>query len=100
MLLANRKTLLIKQIDIENEIRGTLRVFGLKLCGRISKASFEELRRRAGGVERIGSCSVLFVLAQHMTAGRSPDPRIARRFSASAHLRESGSGSPTTTGLW
>jgi transposase len=42
MLLANRKTLLIKQIDIENEIRGTLRVFGLKLAGRITRTSFEE----------------------------------------------------------
>ena len=28
MLLTNRKTLLTKQIDIENEVRGTLRVFG------------------------------------------------------------------------
>ena len=44
MLLANRKTLLTKQIDIENEIRGTLRVFGLKLSGRITKASFEDAR--------------------------------------------------------
>jgi transposase len=34
MLLTNRRTLLIKQIDIENEIRGTLRVFGVKLSGR------------------------------------------------------------------
>lgn len=42
MLLANRKMLLIKQIDIENEIRGTLRVFGLKLAGRITRTSFEE----------------------------------------------------------
>jgi transposase len=42
MLLANRKTLLIKQIDIENEIRGTLRVFGLKLAGHITRTSFEE----------------------------------------------------------
>ncbi|QND70017.1 IS110 family transposase [Tardiphaga robiniae] len=42
MLLTNRKTLLIKQIDIKNEIRGTLRVFGLKLAGRITQASFEE----------------------------------------------------------
>ncbi|OKO68970.1 transposase [Bradyrhizobium sp. NAS80.1] len=42
MLLTNRETLLVKQIDIENEIRGTLRVFGLKLAGRITQASFEE----------------------------------------------------------
>jgi len=42
MLLNNRKTLLIKQIDIENEIRGVLRVFGLKLSGRIPQATFEQ----------------------------------------------------------
>jgi len=42
MLLNNRKTLLIKQIDIENEIRGVLRVFGLKLSGRIPRATFEQ----------------------------------------------------------
>lgn len=41
LLLANRKTLLDKQIDIENEVRGTLRVFGLKLSGRITQATFE-----------------------------------------------------------
>jgi transposase len=41
-LLTNRKTLLIKKIDIENEFRGTLRVFGLKLAGRVTQASFEE----------------------------------------------------------
>jgi transposase len=41
MLLANRKMLLTKQIDIENEIRGTLRVFGLKLSGRIQQSTFE-----------------------------------------------------------
>lgn len=43
MLLTNRRTLLIKQIDIENEIRGTLRVFGVKLSGRISQANFERI---------------------------------------------------------
>jgi transposase len=42
MLLANRKTLLNKQIDIENEIRGTLRVFALKPSGRITKATLEQ----------------------------------------------------------
>jgi transposase len=41
LLLANRKTLLNKQVDIENEVRGTLRVFGLKLSGRITQATFE-----------------------------------------------------------
>lgn len=41
LLLSNRKTLLDKQIDIENEVRGTLRVFGLKLSGRITQTTFE-----------------------------------------------------------
>ncbi|MCF1467510.1 IS110 family transposase [Agrobacterium vitis] len=41
MLLNNRRTLQMKQIDIENEIRGTLRVFGLKLAGRITAGPFE-----------------------------------------------------------
>ena len=41
MLLTNRRTLQSKQIDIENEIRGTLRVFGLKLTGRIAAGPFE-----------------------------------------------------------
>ena len=41
MLLTNRKMLQTKQIDIENEIRGTLRVFGIKLAGRIGQPSFE-----------------------------------------------------------
>lgn len=41
MLLCNRRTLQTKQIDIENEIRGTLRVFGIKLAGRITSGPFE-----------------------------------------------------------
>ena len=48
LLLANRKTLLDKQIDIENEVRGTLRVLGLKLAGRSPGATFER-RARPGG---------------------------------------------------
>jgi len=42
MLLANRKTLLVKYGDIENEVRGTLRAFGLKLSGRIASGRFEQ----------------------------------------------------------
>ena len=42
MVLTNRRTLQSKQIDIENEIRGTLRVFGIKLTGTITAGSFED----------------------------------------------------------
>ena len=47
MLLTNRKILLDKQIDIDNAIRGTLRVFGVKVSGRITHASFETKVREA-----------------------------------------------------
>ena len=57
MLLTNRKTLLTKQIDIENEVRGTLRVFGLKntpalpLLERGSDLFSPELGKTSGKVK-------------------------------------------------
>lgn len=45
MLLANRRTLKVKAIDIENEIRGTLKVFGLKLSGRVTQGPYERMIR-------------------------------------------------------
>ncbi|MFQ5974588.1 MAG: IS110 family transposase [Alphaproteobacteria bacterium] len=41
LLLTNRKTLQRKATDIENEIRGTLKAFGLKV-GKVSQRSFEK----------------------------------------------------------
>jgi transposase len=40
LLLTNRKTLLTSRIALENEIRGTLKAFGLKI-GQVSAAAFE-----------------------------------------------------------
>jgi hypothetical protein len=40
MLLVNRNLLLGKLQDIENSVRGSLKVFGLKL-GHVTKHSFE-----------------------------------------------------------
>ena len=40
LLLTNRKTVSRKCLDIENEIRGSLKIFGLKM-GRVTKAGFE-----------------------------------------------------------
>jgi transposase len=40
VLLNNRKCLASKRIDIENQIRGTLKVFGLK-AGRVTAAQYE-----------------------------------------------------------
>jgi transposase len=56
MLLSNRRTLQGKQIDIENEIRGTLRVFGLQLNGRVTSGPFERLiRELVKGVPRLAA---------------------------------------------
>lgn len=41
MLLTNRRVLLTKVIDIENTIRGTMRVFGFRLTGSITPAAYE-----------------------------------------------------------
>ncbi len=41
LLLTNRKTLQRKALDIQNEIRGTLKAFGLKV-GKVSRRSFEK----------------------------------------------------------
>jgi transposase len=40
LLLTNRKTLQTSRVTLENEIRGTLKAFGLKV-GRVSTATFE-----------------------------------------------------------
>jgi transposase len=66
MLLTNRKTLLTKQIDIENELRGTLRVFGLKLAGRVTQASFE---RRA--LELVADTPRLAAIVRPMLVARA-----------------------------
>lgn len=66
MLLTNRKTLLTKQIDIENEVRGTLRVFGLKLAGRVTQASFE---RRA--LELVADTPRLAAMVRPMLVARA-----------------------------
>ena len=40
LLLTNRKTLLTSRVTLENEIRGTLKAFGLKV-GKVSTAAFD-----------------------------------------------------------
>ncbi len=41
LLVTNPKTLQRKALDIQNEIRGTLKAFGLKV-GKVSRRSFEK----------------------------------------------------------
>ncbi len=51
VLLNNRKCLASKRIDIENQIRGTLKVFGLK-TGRVTTAQYEPRIRELIGDDR------------------------------------------------
>jgi transposase len=44
-LLTSRKTVLKKCIDIENEVRGLIRLIGIKLPGTVKHGSFDELVR-------------------------------------------------------
>lgn len=44
-LLSGRKTVLKKCVDLENEIRGLIRLLGIKLPGKVQHGSFDEIVR-------------------------------------------------------
>ena len=44
-LLSSRKMILTKCIDLENEVRGLLKVFGVRLPPRVGHGGFDELVR-------------------------------------------------------
>jgi len=45
-LLASRKAILKKCIDLENELRGLLRVFGIRLASRVGHGSYDGVVRK------------------------------------------------------
>ena len=65
LLLTNRKTLLTSRIALENEIRGTLKAFGLKL-GQVSAAAFE-----GRAIELTGDHPRLQAIVRPMLAARA-----------------------------
>jgi len=44
-LLASRKAILTKCVDLENELRGLLKIFGVRLTTRVGHGSFDEAVR-------------------------------------------------------
>jgi hypothetical protein len=46
-LLAARKAMLRRRIDLENEVRGLLKVYGFKLPAQIYHARFDDMAREA-----------------------------------------------------
>jgi transposase len=65
LLLSNRRTLLEKRVAIDNEIRGTLKAFGLKL-GAITVAAFD-----ARVLELLAKRSRLLAMVRPMLAARA-----------------------------
>ena len=46
-LLASRKAILAKCVDLENELRGLLRIFGVRLASHVAHGSFDQTVRAA-----------------------------------------------------
>ena len=65
LLLSNRRTLLEKRVAIDNEIRGTLKAFGLKL-GAVTVAAFE-----ARVLELLAKRSRLLAMVKPMLVARA-----------------------------
>jgi transposase len=66
-LLASRKAILTKCIDLENELRGLLKVFGVRLASRVGHGSFDgELRERVASDQALASALVPLLDARTM----------------------------------
>jgi transposase len=62
-LLSSRRAVLQKCMDLENEVRGLLKIFGLKLPARINRGAFDHLiRERISGDEAL--CHALIPLLE------------------------------------
>lgn len=80
-LLSSRKAVQRKCIDLANEIRGLLRIFGLRLPSRIDQASFDEQVRPIIEVDPDLSHALLPLLDARVvlfTAYRELDRRVKR----------------------
>jgi transposase len=61
-LLASRKAILTKCIDLENELRGLLRVFGIRLPPRVGHGSFDDQVRQTFADDEMLSCALVPLL--------------------------------------
>ena len=52
-LLTSRKAILTKCIDLENELRGLLKIFGVRLAPRVGHGSFDEAVRGAAEADQL-----------------------------------------------
>jgi len=61
-LLASRKAILKKCIDLENELRGLLRVFGIRLASKVPHGAYDAVIRQQLGSESLLSRALLPLL--------------------------------------
>ena len=61
-LLASRKAILAKCVDLENELRGLLRVFGIRLAPRVGHGSFDAQVRQTFADDEMLSCALVPLL--------------------------------------
>jgi len=57
-LLASRKAILKKCVDLENELRGLLRVFGIRLASRVGHGAFDVQVRETFAHDEMLSCAL------------------------------------------
>ena len=67
MLLSSRKAVLDKCIDLENEIRGIFKIFGIKLPPRLGHGSFDKAVRAVIEADEILSHALLPMLDARLT---------------------------------
>lgn len=61
-LLASRKATLAKCVDLENKLRGLLRVFGIRLAPRVGHGSFDAQVRQTFADDEMLSCALVPLL--------------------------------------
>ena len=61
-LLASRKAILKKCVDLENELRGLLKVFGIRLPSRVGHGSFDAELRETVSSDEMLACALVPLL--------------------------------------
>ena len=61
-LLASRKAILKKCVDLENELRGLLKVFGIRLPSRVGHGSFDAELRETVSTDEMLACALVPLL--------------------------------------
>jgi len=64
-LLASRKAILKKCVDLENELRGLLKVFGIRLPSRVGHGSFDAELRETVSSDEMLACALVPLLMRN-----------------------------------